>query len=69
MYERVTKETAINLRILQDEFGDGVLDPIPSDTKARQAVTHGQTVFEYCPTRPVAIAYEGLVNDIVEGRI
>lgn len=68
MFERVTKETAVNLQTLKNSFGEAVLNPIPADTQARQAVAHGQTVFEYCPTRPVALAYAELVDDIVEGR-
>jgi chromosome partitioning protein len=69
MFERVTKETAVNFGELLETFGDRVLDSIPADTQARQAVSFGQTVFEYCPDRPVAIAYKKLVDKIVEGVI
>ncbi len=56
-FDRTTKETARKLRELADTFGRRLLAPIPRDTKAREAATHGQTVWEYAPSSPVVTGF------------
>jgi chromosome partitioning protein len=54
-FERVTRETVTQLRELVDAFGSHVWPPIPADTKAREAVACGQTLWEYAPSSPAII--------------
>ena len=51
-FERVTRETVLQLRELVNAFGSRVWPPIPADTKAREAVACGQTLWEYAPNTP-----------------
>jgi len=51
-FERVTRETVLQLRELVNAFGVHVWPPIPADTKAREAVACGQTLWEYAPNTP-----------------
>ena len=51
-FERVTRETVLQLRELVNAFGSHVWPPIPTDTKAREAVACGQTLWEYAPHTP-----------------
>lgn len=46
-WERVTRETHTQLKLLVDEFEDLVYPPIPVDTKVREATAHGKTLWEY----------------------
>lgn len=48
-WERVTRETHTQLKLLADEFEDLVYPPIPLDTKVREASAHGLTLWEYAP--------------------
>jgi len=57
-YDRTTKETATNLRELVGVFGDLVWAPIPQDTKAREAASYGQTLWEYTPESPSVTGYQ-----------
>ncbi|RCK72791.1 MAG: Chromosome (plasmid) partitioning protein ParA [Anaerolineae bacterium] len=60
LFDKTTNETVSNIQALQKALGDGViLPPIPRDTKLREAVSHGQTIWEYAPKSKGAIGYEG----------
>jgi chromosome partitioning protein len=54
-FERVTRETVLQLRELVNAFGSHVWPPIPADTKAREAVACGQTLWEYAPNTPAIV--------------
>lgn len=58
-YERVTRETLIQLQNLANAFGSKLMPPIPSDTRVREAPSYGQTIFEYAPSSPALIGYNG----------
>ena len=57
-YERVTRETAEQLRTLVGAFGQRVWPPIPQDTRAREAAAHGQSLWEYASWSPVIVGTE-----------
>ena len=46
-FERVTRETTEQLRLLVEQFGAYVWPPIPSDTRVREASAYGKTIWEY----------------------
>jgi chromosome partitioning protein len=48
-FERTTKESLTQLRVLHKAFNALTWPPIPSDTKAREAPAHGETLIEYEP--------------------
>lgn len=48
-FERTTKESLAQLRILHKAFNSLIWPPIPSDTKAREAPAYGETLHEYAP--------------------
>lgn len=48
-WERTTKESHEQLRVLVEQFEHWVWPPIPKDVKAREAPAHGQTLWEYAP--------------------
>lgn len=49
-YDQSTAETKKNLSELSRTLGyELILPPIPSDTLAREATAHGQTIWEYAP--------------------
>lgn len=50
LWERVTKESHEQLKMLADQFTTLVWPPIPRDVKAREAPAFGQTLWEYAPT-------------------
>jgi chromosome partitioning protein len=54
-FERVTRETVLQLRDLVNAFGARVWPPIPADTKAREAVACGKTLWEYAPHTPAIL--------------
>jgi len=56
-FDRTTKETALQLREVVDAFGARVWPPIPQDTRAREAVAFGKTLWEYTPNSPSVIGY------------
>jgi len=49
-WDRVTKETHIQLTNLVKQFGKLVYPPIPQDTRCRVAPAHGQTLWEFAPS-------------------
>lgn len=57
-FDRTTKETTTQLRDLVEAFGKIVWPPIPQDTKAREAVAYGQTLWEYSPDSPAVTGYQ-----------
>jgi chromosome partitioning protein len=55
MWERTTRESHEQLKILVEQYPDLVWPPIPQDVKAREAPAYGQTLWEYAPkTRALA---------------
>lgn len=56
-FDRVTRETVIQLKELVTAFGSRVWPPIPADTKARECTAHGQTLWEYAPGCPALAGY------------
>jgi chromosome partitioning protein len=48
-WERATNESQLQLEFLAAQFGVWVWEPVPRDTKAREATAHGQTLWEYAP--------------------
>lgn len=57
-FERITKETSEQLRVLADKFGKLVWPPIPDDVRAREAVAYGQTLWEYATWSACVVGYE-----------
>ena len=57
LFDRTTKETAVQFQRLAEAFGAAVWPPIPTDTKAREATAYGKTVWEYCPDSAVVTGY------------
>ena len=57
-FDRVTKETAEQLRRLAGAFGNMTWPPIPQDTKLREAPAYGQTIWEYAPTTTGVVGYQ-----------
>jgi chromosome partitioning protein len=54
-FERTTRESHVQLEILATQFKGLVWPPIPLDVHCREAVAHGQTLYEYAPgTRALA---------------
>jgi chromosome partitioning protein len=56
-FDRTTNETREQLRALIQAFGVNVLQPIPNDTKAREAAAFGQTIWEYAPHSAALAGY------------
>ena len=48
-FDRVTKETAVQLHEMVKTFQDRVWPPIPQDTKVRESAAYCMTVWEYAP--------------------
>jgi chromosome partitioning protein len=65
-YERVTRETLIQLQSLAETFKARLMPPIPSDTRVREAPSYGQTIFEYAPSSPALIGYNGKTGGYVQ---
>jgi chromosome partitioning protein len=51
-FDRHTRETYLQFRILTDTFGSHVWTPIPQDTRIREAPAFGKTLWEYAPNTP-----------------
>jgi chromosome partitioning protein len=65
LFDKTTNETVNNVQALQRALGDErILPPIPRDTKIRESVSHGQTIWEYAPKSQGAIGYHGNGNRI-----
>ena len=56
-FDRVTRESTINLKALVDAYGAQVWPPIPQDVKAREAPSFGQTLAEYAPHCAALLGY------------
>jgi chromosome partitioning protein len=65
MFSDHTKETTANLESLQTAFPDLVAESIPRRTKAREAVSYGQTIWEYAPKDKSALAYMSLLDRLM----
>lgn len=48
-WDRATKESEYQLQHLSRTFGRKLWPPIPTDTRAREAPAHGQTLWDYAP--------------------
>ncbi len=48
-WERVTRESGLQLEALEAEYGGRVWPPIPLDVRAREAPAYGRTLWEYAP--------------------
>ena len=59
-----TKENQYNLETLKENFGDDVAQAVPRRVKVREAVSYGQTIWEYAPEDDAAKAYEALLERI-----
>ena len=62
--DRRTSESRYNLEILQERFGDQVLDPVPVRTRMREAIAEGETIFDYAPKDDIAKIYESMCQII-----
>ena len=58
-FDRTTKETMLNLEDLVNAFPKQCWPPIPRDTKVRESSSYGQTLWEYAPTTPAIMGYDG----------
>jgi chromosome partitioning protein len=65
MFADHTKETTVNLASLQEAYPELVAEPIPRRTKAREAVSYGQTIWEYAPKDDTALAYLALLDHLI----
>jgi len=57
-FDRVTKETLVQLEELIKAFKGHVWPPIPADVKAREAPAFGKTLWEYAPNCPALNGYQ-----------
>ena len=58
LWERVTRESHEQLKMLAEQFRALVWPPIPRDVKAREAPAFGQTLWEYAPQCRALIGVE-----------
>ena len=65
MFADRTRENRYNLDTLQENFGEAVAPPVPRRVKMREAVSYGQTIWEYAPEDASAVAYRELINWVV----
>ena len=49
MWERSTNESDEQMHLLVENYKQWVWEPVPKDTKAREAPAHGETLWEYAP--------------------
>lgn len=56
-FDRVTKETVVQLEELVKAFKGHVWPPIPADVKAREAPAYGKTLWDYAPSCPALTGY------------
>lgn len=61
---RPTNNDRYNHGILIEHFGKAVAEAIPQRVAAREAVSYGQTLYEYDPTNDATIAYARLVEQL-----
>lgn len=57
-FDRVTKETHLQLQELVSVFLDKVWPPIPLDTHVREASAYGKTLWEYAPKTSALTGYK-----------
>jgi chromosome partitioning protein len=56
-FDRTTRETLTQLKEIVAMFGNKVFPPIPQDTKVREAVAYGKTLWEYSPNSAAIQGY------------
>ena len=56
-FDRVTRETMLQLHDLVTHFAAQVWPPIPQDVRAREAPAYGQTLWEYSPGSAAVTGY------------
>jgi chromosome partitioning protein len=61
-----TSESKLNLKQLQERFGDQVLSPVPVRTRMREAIAEGRTIFEYAPGEDIASIYAEICRTLEE---
>lgn len=66
-FERVTKESHIQLKHLATTFQKTLMPPVPVDTQCREASRHGKTLWEFAPTSRALVGYENKKGDRVGG--
>lgn len=64
--DRREKQCFEVLDLLHKHLGELVTEPIPRNVRLSESFGHGQTVFEYSPGCPGALAYEKLI-ELVDG--
>jgi chromosome partitioning protein len=60
-----TSESKYNLHLLQKQFGQQVLAPVPVRTRMREAIADGKTIFEYAPGEDIAGLYDELCQVVM----
>jgi chromosome partitioning protein len=56
-FDRTTRETLTQLKEIVQLFGGKVLPPIPQDTRVRESVAYGKTLWEYSPNSSAIMGY------------
>lgn len=56
-FDRVTRETFLQLKEIVSIFKGRVWPPIPQDTRVREAPAYKQTLWEYAPNSPAILGY------------
>ncbi|MBI9051181.1 MAG: ParA family protein [Anaerolineaceae bacterium] len=56
-FDRTTRETLVQLKELVQHFGPKVMPPIPQDTRVRESVAYGKTLWEYSPNSTAIQGY------------
>ena len=56
-FDRTTRETLAQLKEVVQLFGNKVLPPIPQDTRVRESVAYGKTLWEYSPNSSAIQGY------------
>ncbi len=59
-----TNESQYNLGVLHEKWSGIIAKPIPQRVAVREAVAHGQTLYEYAPYNDAAIAYQRLITQL-----
>ena len=58
-FDRTTRETLTQFKLLVRTFTRHVWPPIPQDTRAREAAAYGKTLYEYAPSSQAIRGYPG----------
>jgi chromosome partitioning protein len=56
-FDRTTRETLTQLKEIVQTFGSKVFPPIPQDTRVRESVAYGKTLWEYSQMSPAIQGY------------